>query len=125
MVRRINNYRVFVLTAKKNKKFKRCNGGFPAEILVLGPYRKVWDWFRSISSNYLRNRTAGELVNTQKCHYTIMCYSPSHSKKAWMCSDQDQAQDQNKKQDESRDQDQKSDQVRDHNHVNQLMWDLP
>ena len=46
---------------EKNEKLKRYNGGFPAEFLVFGPYRKVWEWFRSISSNFHRNRTAGEL----------------------------------------------------------------
>ena len=52
---------------RKTLKFKNViMVVFSSEILVFGLYRKVWDWSRSISSNVHRNRTAGDLVNTQK-----------------------------------------------------------
>ena len=73
VVRRIKNHRLKRLSAKNNENKKRYNGGFPAEFLVFGPYRKLRQASRSISSNFHRNRTAGELVNTQKRHFPIIC----------------------------------------------------
>ena len=57
------------------KMFEKFDGfklGFPAEIHVFGLYRKVREGSRSISSNFHRNRTTGDLANTQKRHSPII-----------------------------------------------------